>query len=72
MTEDQCFAIQVVGEVTKFTNNTPYTVWVSVKPVPPKRKIIHQRVVKSGDFVFFDNPDFKVDLTRLYISFTEP
>lgn len=68
---DEIFSISRKGGVVKFTNSSDKTMWVSIKPVKPKRKINDILFISPYSFVIHDSAEKDLDLTKIYISFSK-
>lgn len=53
--------------VTRIVNSTPYSIMISEKPVPPKRKPKDLRLIRSKEFFVMDGQE--LDFERIYLSF---
>lgn len=65
---DEILKIEKVRECVKITNNSPFDLIISEKPIPPKRKYINRVLIKTKQCIIFDHP---IDLTTISFSFVE-
>ena len=60
------FKVEQNENLTIFTNNSSYDLWISLKPIKPKRKYHDIMVVAAGQFVIYDHTD--LDLSKVSFS----
>lgn len=65
--ERRFLLVERLGKITKISNQSDFDVFISIKPVKPKRKIIDFLLVKNGCHIIDES---EIDLTQIYISFT--
>jgi len=68
---DEIFKIEKIGHIIRISNSSEFCMIISLVPIKPKRKYIDIRIVKPGEFVIFDDLDYRIELKDLSFRFEE-